>query len=144
MSDQQQPTDDPYRRAKPRLLIADDDPVVQSALSAQLSGEFDIVAARDTDEAIAMAVEHKPDVAIIDVQMPGGGGIRATQEIQLCSPATAVVALSGDESDEVVRDMIAAGAVSYVRKGTAGHVLATTLRRSIDAHTMLVGRAAAQ
>jgi CheY-like chemotaxis protein len=59
----------------PSLLIADDDPVVLSMISTQLAGSFDIVAsARDAEEAIVRGVEHQPDVAIIDVQMPRGRG----------------------------------------------------------------------
>jgi DNA-binding NarL/FixJ family response regulator len=122
----------------PRLLIADDDPVVSSTLCHQLSHEFDIVAsARDATEAIALAGEHQPDVAIIDVQMPGGGGLRATREIHTCAPQTAIVVLSGDESRRVVLAMLEAGAVTYVRKGVSGHELARTLHRAMEAHANL-------
>lgn len=122
----------------PRLLIADDDPVVSSMLSAQLSRAFQVVAgARDAQEAIDQATVHQPDVAIIDVQMPMGGGLRATQEIVTTSPGTAIVAFSADESDQLVRSMLAAGATSYVRKGTPPHELAVILQQSIDAHTQL-------
>lgn len=94
----------------PRLLIADDDHIVVSMLCAQLASRFDIIAAaHDAEDAIALACRHKPDVAIVDVQMPTGGGLRATKDIQLCSPGTAIVVLSADESDGTVRDMIAAG-----------------------------------
>lgn len=125
-------------RGLPRLLIADDDPVVVSMLSAQLSNSFEIVAsARDADEAIACGARHRPDAAIIDVQMPAGGGLRAARELHACSPATAIVALSGDESDSVVRDVIAAGAITYVRKGIPGHELTATIHRSIEAHARL-------
>ena len=122
----------------PRLLIADDDPVVSSMLSAQLSRTFAVVAgARDAQEAIDEAGRHQPDIAIIDVQMPHGGGLRATQEIMACSPGTAIVAFSADESDQLVRSMLAAGATSYVRKGTPPHELAVILQQSIEAHGQL-------
>jgi DNA-binding NarL/FixJ family response regulator len=119
----------------PRLLIADDDNFVQSVLSAQLSREFDIVcAAGDADQAIELAELHQPDVAIIDVQMPAGGGLRATREICKRAPRIAIVALSAVESDSMVAAMLRAGAVTYVRKGTTGHELANILRSSIAAH----------
>lgn len=122
----------------PRLLIADDDRLVQSTLAAQLSREFDIVApACDSDQAIELAVLHQPDVAIIDVQMPAGGGLRAAREIHERVPQVALVALSGDESDSVVLAMLDAGAVAYLRKGTSPHELARTLRSSIAAHATL-------
>ena len=79
----------------PRVLIADDDPDVRAVLSAQLAPDFDVVAtATDTDEAIALAAQHQADIAIVDVQMPGGGGVRATAGIRGASPATTIVALS--------------------------------------------------
>ncbi|MGH2841569.1 MAG: response regulator [Solirubrobacteraceae bacterium] len=122
----------------PSLLIADDDPVVRSMLCAQLGQSFDIVAAaRDAEDAIALAHRHQPDAAIIDVQMPMGGGLRATTEMQSCAPRTAIVVLSADESDGSVRDVIAAGATAYVRKGATTDELATTLQRAIDAHPRL-------
>jgi len=125
-------------QALPRLLIADDDPVVVSMLCAQLADSFDIVAAaRDAEDAIALATKHQPDVAIIDVQMPTGGGLRATKEMQSHAPGTAIVVLSADESDGVVRDMIGAGAIAYVRKGASSEELAVTLQRAIDAHAQL-------
>lgn len=107
-------------------------------LCAQLASRFDIIAAaHDAEDAIALACRHKPDIAIVDVQMPTGGGLRATKDIQLCSPGTAIVVLSADESDGMVRDMIAAGAIAYVRKGTVTAELALVLERAIDAHAQL-------
>ena len=117
-----------------RLLIADDDTFMRAALSAGLAADFEIVgAAADADEAIVLAEEHRPDAAILDVDMPGGGGLRALKEIRDRSPHTAVVVLSGDESDVVVRDMISAGAMTYVRKGASRAELALAVRRSIAA-----------
>ncbi len=125
-------------RPRSRLLIADDDPVVVSLLRAQLGQSFDIVAvAADADDAIALAQKHQPDVAIIDVEMPTGGGLRATKEMQSRTPQTAIVVLSVDESDASVRDLVSAGATAYVRKGTTTDDLAATLRRAIDAHGRL-------
>ena len=125
----------------PRVLIADDDPDVRAALRAQLTGGFEVVAtAADTDEAIALSAEHQPDLAIIDVQMPGGGGLRATREIRAAAPRTAIVALSADESERIVLDMLTAGAVTYVRKGVLAEELKALLRESLDAEAQLPRR----
>jgi DNA-binding NarL/FixJ family response regulator len=119
---------------KPRLLIADDDPVVRSALGQQLAGHFELVgAARDAAEAVELAGELQPDIAIVDVEMPGGGGPHAARGIAAISPSTAIVALSIDESREVVLEMLNAGAVTYVRKGTRSHDLVDTLLHCLHA-----------
>jgi DNA-binding NarL/FixJ family response regulator len=119
---------------RPTLLIADDDPVVQSMLSMGLEGRFEIVAvADDAEYAVATAAAVRPDAAVVDVDMPGGGGARAVRGIAEVSPHTAMVVLSGDESDGVVRDLLQAGAMTYCRKGIAAHDLARTLEHSIEA-----------
>jgi DNA-binding NarL/FixJ family response regulator len=130
---------DPISPARPTLLIADDDPVVRSMLSLTLDRQFDIVgAARDADQAIALAQTARPDVALIDVQMPGGGGLRAIHGIGDVSPTTAAVVLSGDEFDPLVRQLMIAGAMTYVRKGIAPAKLADVLHRAMQARPALI------
>lgn len=122
-------------RMRPTLLIADDDPVVCSMLSMALEPRFDVVAAvQDGERAVATAASMRPDAAIVDVQMPAGGGDRAVRGIAERSPETAIVVLSSDESDAVVRDLVGAGAMAYVRKGIPTHDLIETLQSSIRAH----------
>ncbi len=125
---------DPISPAHPTLLIADDDAVVRSMLSLTLERQFDIIgAARDSDQAIALAQAAQPDVALIDVQMPGGGGLRAIHGISEVSPDTAAVVLSADEFEPLVRELMIAGAMTYVRKGIAPAELADVLHRAIRA-----------
>jgi DNA-binding NarL/FixJ family response regulator len=120
---------------RPTLLIADDDPVVCSALSMSLETRFEIVAAvEDGERAVTSAAETRPDAAVVDVEMPQGGGSRAVRGIAQSSPGTAIVVLSGDESDAVVRELMQAGAMAYVRKGIPSHELVNTLESSIRAH----------
>jgi DNA-binding NarL/FixJ family response regulator len=120
---------------RPRLMIADDDPVVQSMLSVSLSGAFEVVGvAGDSDAAIELARVSQPDAAVVDVEMPKGGGLRAVRGIVEVAPETAIVVLSGDESDRTVRDLMQAGAITYRRKGVAPKVLAESLTDSIKAH----------
>jgi two-component system, NarL family, response regulator DesR len=121
----------------PRLMIADDDPVVQSLLDMSLSEEFDVVGlAADGEQAVELAKASRPDAALVDVEMPAGGGLRAVQGIHEVAPETAIVVLSVDESDGVVRELLQAGATAYLRKGVAPQVLADTLLDSIDAHAV--------
>jgi DNA-binding NarL/FixJ family response regulator len=125
-------------QGRPRLLLADDDPIVHSALGAQLQHAFEFVgAAKDADEAIAMTEAHRPDVAILDVNMPGGGAHRATREIRTRCPRTAIVILSADERDGEVLDLLGTGAVAYLRKGLDTHALIGKLFASIEAHGTL-------
>jgi DNA-binding NarL/FixJ family response regulator len=120
---------------RPRVMIADDDPVVQSMLDSSLSSSFDVIGvAADSDAAIELAKESQPDAAIVDVDMPRGGGLSAVRGILEVAPETAIVVLSGDESDSVVRELMQAGAMAYRRKGVAPNVLAESLTDSIKAH----------
>ena len=131
-------TSEPSARKLPTALIADDDADLRELLVVQLANDFEVIAvARNADEAIAFGTRHKPDVAVIDMQMPAGGGVRVTKELREQSPATAVVALSGDESDHQVRTVIAAGAIAYLRKGIPRRQLAQSLLDAIDAHAQL-------
>lgn len=124
----------PGQPALPTLMIADDDPVVRSMLSMTLERHFEIVAAvADSDQAVASAQNLRPDVALVDVQMPGGGGRTAVRGIADVSPDTAVVVLSGDESDAMVRELMIAGAITYVRKGIPPQDLVHMLHRALQA-----------
>jgi len=127
----------------PRLMIADDDPVIQSLLDMSLSQEFDVVGvAADGEQAVELARESQPDAALVDLEMPAGGGLRAVRGIREGAPGTAIVVLSVDESDGVVREVIGAGATAYLRKGVAPDVLADTLFDSIEVHAGRLGERA--
>jgi two-component system, response regulator PdtaR len=123
------------RASHPRLVIADDDPVVQLVLSMSLEREFDVVGvAADGQETVDLALALQPDAALIDVEMPKGGGLRAVQGIQQVAPGTAIVILSRYQSHGVVHELTEAGAIAYRRKGVAPDVLAEALTESIKVH----------
>ena len=115
---------------RPRVLIADDDQAVRAVLAATLGREFEIVAeATDAVEAIALARKHRPDAALVDLNMPEGGG--RVPGILAASPKTAIVVISSDDEDSIVRELMIGGAIAYVRKGTDPR---ETLNRAIVAH----------
>ncbi|HEY3263534.1 MAG TPA: response regulator, partial [Actinomycetota bacterium] len=117
-----------------RVLIAEDEPAVREAMADLVSSDpaMDVVGkAADADEAIEIARAEKPDVALVDVKMPAGGGSRATREIRRESPQTQVVALSAYEDRRTVLEMLRAGVVGYVVKGTSAEEILYTIRRSI-------------
>jgi EAL domain-containing protein (putative c-di-GMP-specific phosphodiesterase class I)/CheY-like chemotaxis protein len=106
-----------------RVMIADDESQLRVALSDLLSHEDELElvgAAADAEEAIALALDRRPDVAVLDVKMPAGGGPRAAREILRASPATRVIALSAHEDRSTILEMFRAGAVGYLIKGAHG------------------------
>jgi EAL domain-containing protein (putative c-di-GMP-specific phosphodiesterase class I)/DNA-binding NarL/FixJ family response regulator len=121
------------------VLIADDEPVVRRAL-ASLIGAYPSLellgVASDATEAIRLARRHRPDVAVLDVKMPGGGS-RAARRIIASSPRTRVVALSAYADRETVLEMIKAGASGYVVKGSPGGQIVETIMRCANGESML-------
>jgi EAL domain-containing protein (putative c-di-GMP-specific phosphodiesterase class I)/ActR/RegA family two-component response regulator len=123
-----------------RVLVADDEPALRNALSELLGQEEHVElvgAAADADEAIALALRELPDVALVDVKMPAGGGPRAAREIQRLSPTTRVIALSAFEDRPTVLEMLRAGAVGYLVKGTAAEEIVGSIRRVAGGGTSL-------
>jgi DNA-binding NarL/FixJ family response regulator len=124
----------------PRVVFADDDPLVLATLAAQLAHTFECVGtARDADEAITLVESNRPELVILDVDMPGGGAVRATREIHVRSPETAIVILSGDEIRQGVVELLNAGAVTYLRKGIDQQSLIAKLTVAMTAHGRLGG-----
>jgi DNA-binding NarL/FixJ family response regulator len=114
--------------APTRLLIADDDPVMRMLLGAIADGDPEIelvAAAEDAEQAIALAKEHQPDVALLDVEMPGGGGAHAAREIRGALPATRILALSAHERSEEMERLVD----GYVVKGAAPREVAAAIKR---------------
>lgn len=87
--------------------------------------------AGDADQGIEVARSERPDVALVDVKMPGGGGPRAARGIRRESPQTHVVALSAYNDRRTVLEMLRAGVVGYIVKGTSADEILFTIRRSI-------------
>jgi DNA-binding NarL/FixJ family response regulator len=115
----------------PRVLIADDDPVMRMLLSAVIDAAPDldlVAAAEDATQAVELARAHAPDVVLLDVEMPGGGGAHAAREIKATHPGTKVLALSAHETGPARDAMHAAGADGYVVKGTPPAEIAAALR----------------
>ena len=86
-------------------------------------------AAGSASEAIELAAATKPDVVLVDVRMPGGGA-EIVGGLKECSPTTKVLALSADDDQTTVIQMLSAGAVGYVVKGTASTEILEAVRRA--------------
>jgi diguanylate cyclase (GGDEF)-like protein len=114
-----------------RLIIADDDPAIRLTLAALAKREsgFDLVGeAEDAQTAVELTTMRRPDVVLLDVDMPGGGGVTAAQRIREACPTSRIVALSAHDSMAVQLDMTRAGAVGYLVKGTADAEIARVIR----------------
>lgn len=103
-----------------RVLIADDHPLVRSGLRALLTSldGFEVVGeAADGESAVDLVHRQRPDVVVMDVQMPREGGIEATRRIAATAPAVAVLMLTMHEDEESVFAAMRAGARGYILKG---------------------------
>jgi EAL domain-containing protein (putative c-di-GMP-specific phosphodiesterase class I)/CheY-like chemotaxis protein len=119
-----------------RVLIADDEIAVREVLATLIATDsgLDVVGtAGDAESAIELAARERPDVALLDVRMPGGGGARAAREIVRRSPDTRVVALSAFEDADSVLKMIRAGASGYIAKSESTHDILDAVRRHASA-----------
>ena len=115
-----------------RVLIADDDANIRDALRELLECEdgIQVVAvAADAVAAVEAAAQEHPDVAILDVKMPGGGGPHAARGILAESPETRVVALSAYGDRASILEMLRAGAVAYLVKGSVPDEVTQTIQR---------------
>ena len=114
-----------------RVVVVDDHAVVRAGLRALLEREpgIDTVdEAANADEAMFRMIEHKPDVLLIDVTMPGTSGIDAIPKLKEASPATKVLVLSMHDDPGYVRDAFAAGANGYVLKEAADTEVVAAIR----------------
>jgi len=109
-----------------RILLADDHDVMRSGLRTILEahGEWQVCGeAREGHEAVHLALELKPDIAVIDISMPGLDGLEVTRQIKKELPRTEVLIFTMHETENLIRAVIAAGARGYVLKSDAGFKL---------------------
>jgi diguanylate cyclase (GGDEF)-like protein len=114
-----------------RLLIADDDEGVRLALTAlaERHPALELVGvAADAEQAIELARQRRPQVVLLDVSMPGGGGLRAATGIREILPDVRLVVLSAHEGQDVQVDMARAGAIGYLVKGASDEQIVRAVR----------------
>ena len=114
-----------------RLLIVDDQPLIRRGLSMMLQAEpgIEVVGqAADGLEAIDMAIALKPDVVVMDLQMPRASGVVATREITARLSATRVLVLTTYDQDDLVFEAIRAGAQAYLLKDATEAEVLDTIR----------------
>jgi two-component system, NarL family, response regulator DesR len=115
-----------------RVLLAEDQAMVRGALSALLSLEEDIEVIAEVgrgDEVVPMARSVQPDVALLDIEMPGGGGLAAAKALHECLPSCRVVILTTFGRSGYLRRAMESGAVGFLLKDAPSNDLAVTIRR---------------
>lgn len=117
--------------AKIRILVADDHALVREGIIAilKLHEDVEVVAeAADGKETIRKAVKLKPDIVLLDIAMPGLGGLEATMEIKKTDPEIRILVLSQYDDREYVRRLIKAGVSGYILKHAVGTDLISSIR----------------
>lgn len=115
-----------------RLLIADDQALVRGALGALLELEPDLIVcgmAADGAEAVRLAAELRPDVCLMDIQMPGMDGVEATRRIREASALTRVLIVTTFARPGYLRSALDVGASGFIVKDTPAEQLAEAVRR---------------
>lgn len=121
-----------------RLVIADDHEVVRCGLRNLVGGtEIEIVGEATTgEEAIRRTLELRPDVALIDIRMPGGDGLNALARLKLECPEIAILLLSTYDNPTYVARAVALGATGYVLKGADRDAILDAIRKAAAGETV--------
>jgi DNA-binding NarL/FixJ family response regulator len=114
----------------PRVILVDDHALFRAGVRSELDGLVDVVGdAATVAEAVALIREQSPDVVLLDVHMPDGGGLEVLRQVAADVPGTQFLALSVSDAAEDVIAVIRAGARGYVTKTISGAGLADAVRR---------------
>jgi DNA-binding NarL/FixJ family response regulator len=113
-----------------RLVLVDDHQLVRSGVRAELGDAVDVVGeAADVDDAVRVITEARPDVVLLDVHLPGGGGAEVIRGVHATLPAVRFLALSVSDAAEDVIGVVRAGARGYVTKSIDGPALLEAISR---------------
>ena len=127
----------------PTVVIVDDHAIFRSGVRAELEGLVDVRAdVGSVEEAVRAIGEQRPDVVLLDVHMPGGGGVEVIRRVSESNPAQRFLALSVSDAAEDVIAIIRAGARGYVTKAISGPELAEAVRRVRDGDAVFSPRLA--
>ncbi|MBN1180516.1 MAG: response regulator transcription factor [Anaerolineae bacterium] len=127
-----------------RVLIVDDHGMVRHGLMTYLQNDAGLLLvgeARDGEEAIEACAAHAPDVVLMDLVMPGLGGVEATRVIRQRWPQVQVVALTSFGEKELVQQALRAGATSYLLKNISGEDLSAAIRDACAGRSVLAPEA---
>ncbi len=125
------------------VVVVDDHGMFRTGVKAEIGETVDIVGeAADVDEAVKVVLETLPDVVLLDVHLPGGGGSEVVRRVHLRSPEVKFLALSVSDAAEDVIGVIRAGARGYVTKNITGPELVEAIGRVSDGDAVFSPRLA--
>ena len=129
--------------SKQRVVIVDDHALFRTGVRAEIDGAVDVVGeAEDVDTAVTAILEHQPDVVLLDVHLPGGGGTQVIAQVHRKAPQMRFLALSVSDAAEDVIGVIRAGARGYVTKSIAGAELIEAIGRVAEGDAVFSPRLA--
>ena len=129
--------------ADPSVVIVDDHHLFRAGVRAELDGLVRVLGdAATVEDAIRCVVQLEPDVVLLDVQMPGGGGVEVIRQVAKQRPVQRFLALSVSDAAEDVIAIIRAGARGYVTKTISGEELAAAVRRVAEGDAVFSPRLA--
>jgi DNA-binding NarL/FixJ family response regulator len=118
-----------------RILIADDHELIRRGLVSALADRADwsiVAEACNGRQACELAARLTPDIAVLDLTMPELNGLDATREIRVRAPKTRILIVTAHESEQLIREVLDAGAMGYVLKSDAGQVLVQAVEALLD------------
>ncbi|RMF23032.1 MAG: response regulator, partial [Cyanobacteria bacterium J083] len=130
-TDNNQPVNQSSQTVKIRVLIVDDQKIIREGLKVLIQSEADfevIGTGASGEDAIKLTRQLKPDVILLDVEMPGIDGVTATKQIISEFPEAKILVLSSYDSDKYVSESLDAGAKGYLLKGTPAHEVRDAVR----------------
>jgi DNA-binding NarL/FixJ family response regulator len=128
-----------------RILIADDHELFRRGLAAELTQVPGWVVAGEAAngrDAVELAATLKPDLVVLDLTMPELNGLEAARKIISVNPAARVLILTAHESEQLVREVLSAGAQGYVLKSDAGRILIAALQALLDGRSFFTSNVA--
>lgn len=130
-----------------RLLIVDDHEVVRLGLRTLLEGEEDLTVVAEAgtaEEALIQTAHHRPDVVVLDIQLPGRSGLDVCRDIRQKFPQTQVVMLTSSVNENFALEALRAGAAGYVLKQVGNDELVRAIRAAHNGETALDPKTAAR
>ena len=130
-----------------KLLIADDHPIVRNGIKdiiQDISASFEIDEAENAHEVVQKVITNDYDVIILDISMPGGGGLNALKQIKVSKPDTKVLMLSIYDDEQYINRALKAGASGYLTKSVASDELELAIKKILNGEKYLSSEVASK